>query len=172
MERSGTRGEEAFCAALLSQPAIPSAPGTLMLTMLQLDPANNLTTAEILERTSSLPESSRPRPSAALEAGPSKTPASGANAQIVPLPPAASISELKAKLQSKLESFRRDRGVDDSDPQSRDALEQAQRARRAELRENRRKQTKQKRREERDQAAQAESKPAKVSTAFLKPGNA
>jgi hypothetical protein len=64
-----------------------------------------------------------------------------------------------------LSTFRKDRGIDDSDPQSRDALEAAQRKRRGELRDNRRNARKEERRK---QLAEPSAKPAKVrlSTPF------
>jgi len=74
---------------------------------------------------------------------------------IQPLPPTASISELRAKLQNKLDTFRRDRGVEDeTEPRSRDALETERRVKRGEMRDRRRR-TRKKERE-------GTSKPAKV----------
>ncbi|EIW68124.1 hypothetical protein TREMEDRAFT_40225 [Tremella mesenterica DSM 1558] len=78
--------------------------------------------------------------------------------KINPLPPAASIAELKQRLQNKLESFRKDRGVDDSDPVSRDALESARRAKREEQRDKKKKD----RKKERESEKQSNSRPAKT----------
>jgi hypothetical protein len=76
-----------------------------------------------------------------------------------PLPPQSSITDLRAKLQNRLDTFKKDRGVDDSDPQSRDALEAERRKKRGEMRDKRRNERKAERRKERDEPT---AKPAKV----------
>ncbi|CAD6579547.1 MAG: hypothetical protein TREMPRED_002515 [Tremellales sp. Tagirdzhanova-0007] len=103
----------------------------------KLDPSNNLTLAPKIE-------------AAVIESTPqTSTKTSSSVNPILPLPPTASVSELRAKLQSKLDTFRRDRGVDeDAEPQSRDALEAARRVKRGEMRDRRRKERKEERRKE------------------------
>lgn len=78
------------------------------------------------------------------------------------LPPAASITDLRDRMRSKLDNFKKDRGIDeeDTDPQSRAALEAARRQRRGEIRDNRRRERKEARRKER---AEPTAKTAKVS---------
>ncbi|ODN75669.1 hypothetical protein L198_08126 [Cryptococcus wingfieldii CBS 7118] len=104
----------------------------------KLDPANNRTTVEILAQ------------------------GSGAAPALTPLPPSASISELRAKLQMRLDHFRRNRAADAGDSSSfstgaaaqgedaasRDALEQEQRRKRGEMRDRRRNERKEERRKE------------------------
>ena len=123
----------------------------------QLDPANNLTTAQILEARSQA--ASNPVPTPNLTNGP-----------VAPLPPAATITDLRAKLQAKLATFRRDRGVDEDeeDPKSRDALEDARRVRRGEMRDKRRKERKEARRKA-VVTASTSAKTAKVSWAVRLP---
>ncbi|ODO10338.1 hypothetical protein I350_00933 [Cryptococcus amylolentus CBS 6273] len=108
----------------------------------KLDPANNRTTVEILAQESGAAPSAAPAPA------------------LTPLPPSASISELRAKLQMRLDHFRRNRAADDSssfstgapaqgeDAASRDALEQEQRRKRGEMRDRRRNERKEERRKE------------------------
>ena len=67
-------------------------------------------------------------------------------------------------MQSKIEGFRKDRGIDDSDPQSRDALEAEQRRRRGEMRDKRRALRKEERRKAREEPT---AKPAKVGLGVL-----
>jgi hypothetical protein len=114
----------------------------MLFTHIQLDPANHSTAADLLEPASA--------PQADL---PPAIPA------IKPLPPSSSVTDLRARLHNKLDGFRRDRGIDDSDPQSRDALEAEQRRRRGEMRDKRRNLRKEERRKERDEPT---AKPAKV----------
>jgi len=111
----------------------------------QLDPANHHTAADLLEPTPA--------------AQPPQTDLPPAIPAIKPLPPSSSITDLRARLHDKLDGFRRDRGIDDSDPQSRDALEAEQRRRRGEMRDKRRNLRKEERRKERDEPT---AKPAKV----------
>lgn len=85
------------------------------------------------------------------EAGPSTLPP----VHIAPLPPAASISDLRAKLHDRLEKFKRDRG----EPETRDELEAERRAKRGEMRDRRRKDRKEERRKSK---AEPTAKPAKV----------
>ncbi|ORY35876.1 surfeit locus protein 6-domain-containing protein [Naematelia encephala] len=127
----------------------------------KLDPENNKTTAEILFASNEdvIPTlTSTPTLSAEAEAGPS-TQTLVLPPTIRPLPPAASISDLRAKLHSKLDGFRKDRGVDES----RDALEQERRRKRGELRDNRRA----KRKEEVRRSKESGSKP--VPTQLIVP---
>ncbi|GMK59282.1 hypothetical protein CspeluHIS016_0702970 [Cutaneotrichosporon spelunceum] len=74
-----------------------------------------------------------------------------------PLPPAASITDLRERMREKLDRFKRDRGFDD--PQSRDALEAAARQRRGEMRDRRRKERKDAIRRQREEV---NAKPAKT----------
>ena len=104
----------------------------------KLDPANHTTAADLVDQSAAGP--SQPKAS--------ETPALPA---VQPLPPSSSISDLRARLQSKLESFRKDRGVDDSDPQSRDALEAERRRKRGEIRDKRRNARKEERRKAREE---------------------
>lgn len=125
---------------------------------IQLDPSKNLTTAELLAQNNSgekLPEKS----SDAI-AGPSTT--------LSPLPPTASISELRAKLQKRLQTFRSRRGAGDGEEthdgasvSSRDALEEERRRKRGEMRDRRRNERKEERRKERE--GKAEKKEKKVA---------
>ena len=85
------------------------------------------------------------------EAGPSSLPP----VQIAPLPPTASISDLRAKLHDRLDKFKRDRG----EPETRDELEAERRAKRGEMRDKRRKERKEQRRKSK---AEPTAKPAKV----------
>ncbi|EKD02104.1 establishment of cell polarity protein [Trichosporon asahii var. asahii CBS 8904] len=71
------------------------------------------------------------------------------------LPPAASISDLRSRMRSKLESFQKNRNFD---PNSRDALEAARRQKRGEMRDKRRKERKEERRKAREEVT---AKPAK-----------
>ncbi|WWC72338.1 uncharacterized protein I206_106300 [Kwoniella pini CBS 10737] len=105
----------------------------------KLDPSNHQsldqlqstdTAAEEVESESILPE-----------AGPSS---------LQPLPPTASISELRSKLQNRLDSFKRQRGVnpEDENAGSRNALEEERRRKRGEMRDKRRNLRKEERRKE------------------------
>lgn len=76
-----------------------------------------------------------------------------------PLPPAASIGDLRERMRAKLDRFKRNRGFDD-DPQSRDALEAAARQRRGEMRDKRRTERREAIRRQREEV---NAKPAKVS---------
>lgn len=79
---------------------------------------------------------------------------------VQPLPPATTISDLRARLQTKLDTFKKDRGVDpDADPQSRDALEEERRRKRGEMRDRRRNERKAERRKAREEPT---ARPAKV----------
>ena len=119
---------------------------------------------------------SRPSTAADLtsEAGPSARPSTSSlpplspalPAPVRPLPPTASISDLRARLHSKIDGFRRDRGIDDNDPQSRDALEAETRRRRGEMRDRRRNERKEERRREREKDA-VSGKTAKVRCAHI-----
>lgn len=80
-----------------------------------------------------------------------------------PLPPAASISDLRERMRAKLDRFKRDRGYDE-DPQSRDALEAAARQRRGEMRDKRRKERKEAIKRQREEV---NAKPAKVGATSL-----
>jgi hypothetical protein len=91
------------------------------------------------------------------EAGPSSLPP----VQIAPLPPTASITDLRAKLHDRLDKFKRDRG----EPETRDELEAERRAKRGEMRDKRRKERKEQRRKSK---AEPTAKPAKVSLANLR----
>lgn len=71
------------------------------------------------------------------------------------LPPAASISDLRSRMRSKLESFQKNRNFD---PNSRDALEAARRQKRGEMRDKRRRERKEERRKAREEVT---AKPAK-----------
>ena len=126
----------------------------------KLDPNNNLTTDQILAGASTPaaaeaeagPSRSRaPVPTAAGSSMPAPVPAQAGTVR--PLPPAASISELRARLHTKLEGFRKDRGADEGDPVSRDALEMARRQKRGEMRDKRRKERKEERRKAQVHAA-------------------
>ncbi|CAK9782834.1 hypothetical protein CC85DRAFT_286418 [Cutaneotrichosporon oleaginosum] len=75
-----------------------------------------------------------------------------------PLPPAASISDLRERMRAKLDRFKRSRGFDD-DPQSRDALEAAARQRRGDMRDKRRKERKEAIKRQREDV---HAKPAKT----------
>lgn len=90
------------------------------------------------------------------EAGPSSLPP----VQIAPLPPTASISDLRAKLHDRLDKFKRDRG----EPETRDELEAERRAKRGEMRDKRRKERKEQRRKSK---AEPTAKPAKVSRTMM-----
>jgi hypothetical protein len=116
--------------------------------MKQLDPANNLTTDQLLAQQATGASSAGAEP----EAGPSSLPP----VQIAPLPPSASISDLRAKLHDRLDKFKRDRG----EPETRDELEAERRAKRGEMRDKRRKERKEQRRKSK---AEPTAKPAKVS---------
>ncbi|KAL1408780.1 hypothetical protein Q8F55_005593 [Vanrija albida] len=66
------------------------------------------------------------------------------------LPPAASIGDLRDRMKTRLDAFKKQRGVDDDeDPQSRDALEAARREKRGEMRDKRRKERKEERKKAR-----------------------
>ncbi|KIR42598.1 hypothetical protein I307_04563 [Cryptococcus deuterogattii 99/473] len=123
----------------------------------KLDPSKNLTTAELLAQNNSgeklLEESSD------AIAGPSTT--------LTPLPPTASISELRAKLQQRLQTFRSRRGAGDGEEthdgasvSSRDALEEERRRKRGEMRDRRRNERKEERRKEREGKAEKKEKKA------------
>jgi hypothetical protein len=114
-----------------------------------LDPANNLTTDQLLAQQANGTSGATTEGDA--EAGPSTLPP----VQIAPLPPAASISDLRAKLHDRLEKFKRDRG----EPETRDELEAERRAKRGEMRDKRRKERKEQRRKVK---AEPTAKPAKV----------
>ncbi|GFZ48310.1 hypothetical protein JCM24511_06058 [Saitozyma sp. JCM 24511] len=139
----------------------------------KLDPENNKTTVDILFGDSSEPSSSsgpgpqaasstsKPARSAQIPASsstPGTHPGPSLPPSIAPLPPTASISDLRSKLASKLAGFRRDRGVDDA-AESRDALEAERRARRGEMRDKRRNERKEERRKAK---AEPTAKPAKT----------
>lgn len=68
--------------------------------------------------------------------------------KLQPLAPGGSISELRNRLHEKIASFRKGRGIDEDELDSKDKLLEIRRQRRAELRENRRKETKEKKRKE------------------------
>ncbi|BEI81914.1 hypothetical protein CcaverHIS002_0210740 [Cutaneotrichosporon cavernicola] len=74
-----------------------------------------------------------------------------------PLPPAASIGDLRERMRAKLDRFKRNRGFED--PQSRDALEAAARQRRGEMRDKRRKERKEAIKRQREEV---NAKPAKT----------
>ncbi|WWD20526.1 hypothetical protein CI109_105002 [Kwoniella shandongensis] len=122
----------------------------------KLDPTNKQTTADVLLAQSA---------DDATADTTSETPLAGPSTQLQPLPPQASISELRAKLQSRLESFRRGRGVFDEeggsggDVRSRDALEEERRRKRGEMRDKRRNDRKEERRKA---VAEPTAKPAKT----------
>ncbi|ORX41211.1 surfeit locus protein 6-domain-containing protein [Kockovaella imperatae] len=110
----------------------------------KFDPSKQSTAADLVNSSSQAGPSSIPLPisSPALPA------------PVRPLPPTASISDLRARLHSKIEGFRRDRGVDDdADPQSRSALEAETRRRRGEMRDRRRRERKEERRKAREKEA-------------------
>ncbi|TXT10769.1 hypothetical protein VHUM_02274 [Vanrija humicola] len=67
------------------------------------------------------------------------------------MPPAASIGDLRDRMKTRLDAFKRQRGVDDDDedPQSRGALEAARREKRGEMRDKRRKERKEERKKAR-----------------------
>lgn len=71
-----------------------------------------------------------------------------ADGQLRPLAPGGSISELRNRLHEKIASFRKSRGIDENELDSKDKLLEARRQRRAELRENRRKETREKKKRE------------------------
>ncbi|WVF68115.1 hypothetical protein IAT40_002878 [Kwoniella sp. CBS 6097] len=128
----------------------------------KLDPSSKLTTADLLEAQTNPSENAITDEQP--EAGPSSSSsASGLPAVVKPLPPSASISELRAKLQSRLDSFRRGRGInDDEDGEgalSRNELEEARRKRRGEMRDKRRNDRKEERRKGREDI---KAKPAKT----------
>ncbi|WVR08432.1 hypothetical protein IAU60_005487 [Kwoniella sp. DSM 27419] len=129
----------------------------------KLDPSNKLSTADLLDRDAARgPEIETEE--ALPVAGPSTSAqAAAASIPMRPLPPPASISELRAKLQSRLDSFRRDRGVNDDaqegDAASRNELEEARRRRRGEMRDKRRNERKEERRKGREEPT---AKPAKT----------
>lgn len=80
------------------------------------------------------------------------------------LPPAASIGDLRDRMKTRLDAFKRQRGVDeeDDDPQSRSALEAARREKRGEMRDKRRKERKEERKKAR---LEPTAKTAKVGPA-------
>ena len=115
----------------------------------QFDPSKQTTAADLVNRAG---PSSQPLP----------PPSPALPTPVRPLPATASISDLRARLHSKIEGFRKDRGVDDSDPQSRSALEAETRRRRGEMRDRRRRERKEERRKAREKEA-VTGKSAKVS---------
>lgn len=122
---------------------------------MQLDPANNLTTDQLLAQQANGSATRVTDGDDGAEAGPSTLPP----VHIAPLPPAASISDLRAKLHDRLEKFKRDRG----EPETRDELEAERRAKRGEMRDKRRKDRKEERRKNK---AEPTAKPAKVGHVF------
>ncbi|KAK8850345.1 hypothetical protein IAR55_004263 [Kwoniella newhampshirensis] len=127
----------------------------------KLDPTNKQTTADVLLSQSAAATANE---SSMANGDDSEAPLAGPSTQLQPLPPTASISELRAKLQSRLESFRRGRGVFDEDGsggdvRSRDALEEERRRKRGEMRDKRRKDRKEERRKA---VAEPTAKPAKT----------
>ncbi|OWZ59583.1 hypothetical protein LQV05_000811 [Cryptococcus neoformans] len=123
----------------------------------KLDPSKNLTTAEILAQNNNGEKSSEGFSDAI--AGPSTN--------LTPLPPTASISELRAKLQQRLQTFRSRRGAGDGEEtndgasvSSRDALEEERRRKRGEMRDRRRNERKEERRKEREGKAEKKEKKA------------
>ncbi|KAK4686416.1 hypothetical protein P7C73_g3715, partial [Tremellales sp. Uapishka_1] len=97
----------------------------------KLDPSNNKTTAEKLASKDV---------AHAEDDGPSTS-------KLTPLPPAASISDLRAKLANKLNGFRSARGIEEGEGmESRDQLERERREKRGEMRDKRRKDRKEERR--------------------------
>ncbi|OCF42635.1 hypothetical protein I317_03494 [Kwoniella heveanensis CBS 569] len=123
----------------------------------KLDPSSKLTTADLLEAQN--------KPSGNVTAATGTANEQPEAAIVKPLPPSASISELRAKLQSRLDSFRRDRGINDDDGEdgqgalSRNELEEARRKRRGEMRDKRRKDRKEERKKGREEV---KAKPAKT----------
>lgn len=120
----------------------------------QLDPANNLTTDQLLARQAEVEAEAGPSTStSAPTAGSADLPPVQ---QIAPLPPTASITDLRAKLHDRLEKFKRDRG----EPETRDELEEERRRKRGEMRDRRRNELKERKRKERQEPT---AKGAKVS---------
>ncbi|WVN89523.1 uncharacterized protein L203_104748 [Cryptococcus depauperatus CBS 7841] len=117
----------------------------------KFDPANNVSTTEALAQISS-------KNSTSLKEEAADTASSAIN----PLPPSASISELRAKLQARLQTFRRKRNADDPDDDafvtSRDALEEERRKKRGEMRDRRRNERKEERRREKEAKAEKKTK--------------
>lgn len=137
---------------MLPSPFVASLPDGI-----QLDPSKNLTTAEILAQNNNGEKSSEGFSDAI--AGPSTN--------LTPLPPTASISELRAKLQQRLQTFRSRRGAGDGEEtndgasvSSRDALEEERRRKRGEMRDRRRNERKEERRKEREGKAEKKEKKA------------
>ncbi|KAG8801788.1 hypothetical protein FRC17_006556, partial [Serendipita sp. 399] len=67
---------------------------------------------------------------------------------IQPMAPSGSISDLRSRLHDKIALFRKGRGIDEDDLESKDQILETRRQRRAELREKRRKETKERKRQE------------------------
>ncbi|KAL7422641.1 hypothetical protein Q5752_001932 [Cryptotrichosporon argae] len=132
----------------------------------KLDPENHRTTDEILALSGFAAAAPAASSSAAAAAtGPAPIPGlpRALPPAIQPLPPSASITDLRARMRSKLDGMRAARGADDDDAEvaSRDALEAARRARRGEVRDKRRAKRKEERAEERKKAAES-ARPAKT----------
>ncbi|WVQ95736.1 hypothetical protein IAU59_002835 [Kwoniella sp. CBS 9459] len=135
----------------------------------KLDPSSKLTTADLLESQNKSSQAGSGGDALVTgdqpEAGPSSSAVATFPAIVKPMPPSASISELRAKLQSRLDSFRRGRGInDDEDGEgagalSRNELEEARRKRRGEMRDKRRNDRKEERRKGREDVT---AKPAKT----------
>ncbi|WRT70496.1 uncharacterized protein IL334_007494 [Kwoniella shivajii] len=129
----------------------------------KLDPSNHKTLDQIQSIDS---ETNGTVSNEIVEAGPSNPPPSTSSNAIAlkPLAPSASISDLRAKLQSRLDNFKRQRGVTDDyinnqngngngnpngdDAYSRNALEEERRRKRGEMRDKRRNLRKEERRKE------------------------
>ncbi|WWC92053.1 uncharacterized protein L201_007007 [Kwoniella dendrophila CBS 6074] len=111
----------------------------------KLDPLNNSKTLDQIQSTSN--DNTDQTESAEIkdilpEAGPSN---------LRPLPPQASITDLRAKLQNRLDSFKRQRGVnvdEEGSTSSRNELEEERRRKRGEMRDKRRNSRKEERRKE------------------------
>ncbi|WVW81136.1 hypothetical protein I302_103127 [Kwoniella bestiolae CBS 10118] len=111
----------------------------------KLDPSDHQTLDQLQFTSTAEPSNENDDGKIAEIAGQSTS--SAANLQ--PLPPSTSISELRAKLQNKLDSFKRQRGVNPEDEAgSRNALEEERRRKRGELRDNRREKRKEERKKE------------------------
>nr|XP_018260026.1 uncharacterized protein I303_08098 [Kwoniella dejecticola CBS 10117]OBR82184.1 hypothetical protein I303_08098 [Kwoniella dejecticola CBS 10117] len=111
----------------------------------KLDPSKHQTLDQIQSTESAHKENNAEPESISVlpEAGPSS---------LQPLPPTASISELRTKLQNRLDSFKRQRGVNPDDENenagSRNALEEERRRKRGEMRDKRRNARKEERRKD------------------------
>ncbi|WVQ63057.1 uncharacterized protein L199_001208 [Kwoniella botswanensis] len=112
----------------------------------KLDPSNQKTLDQLQSTSTSDPLNGEVDENTAESAA---STSASASTNLQPLPPSTSISELRAKLQNKLDSFKKQRGVNFEDEAgSRNALEEERRRRRGELRDNRREKRKEERKRE------------------------